>query len=135
MVNATGPMVHPTGVFLFVITGRVSWGIRSCDPFPQLTQPTGFPCTPTGYFPYRLQIEHQLGLVATCSGSNVLFRKRTTDRVFHKPGQVLISCSSISHPTGTHISALSHVFPTILPAEYICIAGVTNSFHDFVTFC
>ena len=52
MVNLTSPMVHIPGVLLFmlIITGRVSWG--SCDPFPQLTQPTGFPCTPTGYFPY-----------------------------------------------------------------------------------
>ena len=139
MVNPTSPMVHLAGVLLFIITGRVSWEavIRS----HKHNRPVFHVYRPS-FSHTDFRFGHRPRLVPTRLGSNVLFCKRTTNRAFHKPGQVLLSCSSISHqtgfqyvPTGTHFSGLSLVFPTILPVEYICIASVTSSFHDLVTVC
>jgi len=86
-------------------------------------QPTDFPSRPTGFFPqtncFSLQICHRPHLVSRPGRvQTVLFRKRTTDRVFRLPGRVL-----------------SLLLPTSLPAKYICIAGVTCSLHDLVTLC
>ena len=82
MVNPTSPMVHPTGVLLFmiIITGRVSWG--SCDPFPQLC-----------YHNRPVFHVHQPGF------SHTDF-KFGHDRVEYLPAQVHMCCSVNDQPTG-----------------------------------